>query len=315
MTALLLAMMLAAARPALVGKGVVSSTGAEASVTLTPDGNELYFTFRSPVTTTVPLSVICVSRKANGAWQKPEVAPFSGRWFDSGPYVSPDGRKLFFASNRPIEGDRSKDADIWFVERTASGWSEPHNAGAPVNGPATDQTPAVAGDGTLYFSSSRPGGKGGFDLYCARFVEGRYQEPQALTAVNTEFSELTPYVTADETLLLFASIGRPDEILDGGAHYPRGDLYVSLRQNGEWTAPRHLDPPINSPAAELAPFLAADGKTLYFMSERSPFLVPRAKRLDAATFQRLARSVENGKGNLYSIPWQVPAVRQTLGPR
>ena len=70
---------------------------------------------------------IVVSTLENGAWTTPEIASFSGRFNDIDPAISPDGRRLFFASNRPTDGGTApkKDFDLWVVEKTASGWSEP----------------------------------------------------------------------------------------------------------------------------------------------------------------------------------------------
>lgn len=290
--------------PRLFAPDVISTAPlTELSPAFSPDGQELYFVVRTPTTTSLPLSVICVSRRVHGKWQRPAVASFSGRDFDAGPAVSPDGRRLFFSSSRPVNGTVREDADLWYVERTAGGgWSEPRNVGAPVNSEHSEVSPSVAADGTLYFASDRPGGRGSYDLYRSRLVDGRYQEPENLGPnVNSEAAELTPFITPDQRLLLFSAVGRPDMKLGGGNPYARSDLYASEWIGGEWTAPRRLPEPVNSVAADSYPLLSRDGKTLFFSSERSPFVVP-VRSMTFEEFDGAWRQTRNGLSNLYSIP-------------
>ncbi|MEO7757583.1 MAG: hypothetical protein ABIS07_13465 [Dokdonella sp.] len=68
--------------------------------------------------------------------------------------------------------------DLWVVDREAAGRSEPHNLGVPLNTPAAGAYSSLASDGTLYFSSGRPGGKGGAELYRSQFVDGHYAESE-----------------------------------------------------------------------------------------------------------------------------------------
>jgi Tol biopolymer transport system component len=148
---------LCAETPAIFQPGVISTAPlAESGGTFSPDEREFYFTVRNPTTTSRPLSVVCVSRRAGTRWTKPEVASFSGMDWDTGPAMSPDGKRMFFASIR----NGREDTDLWYVDREGDRWSEPHNAGEIVNSTFEDQTPSVAADGTLYFASNRAGGKG-----------------------------------------------------------------------------------------------------------------------------------------------------------
>src|ERR1700710_1848422 len=77
--------------PELFGEGVLSTSDDELGAAFTPDGKTIYFTLRAPPTTTPPLTTICVSHlvdAAAGRWSEPEIAPFSGRFNDSGPAIS-----------------------------------------------------------------------------------------------------------------------------------------------------------------------------------------------------------------------------------
>ncbi|MGH7673944.1 MAG: hypothetical protein ACREMV_01625, partial [Gemmatimonadales bacterium] len=124
--------------------------------------------------------MIVVSRRRGNAWSPPEVAPFSGRYSDYDPFLSADGARLFFVSNRPAgPTDSTTDFDVWMVERAGDRWAEPRNLGAPVNTPRDEFYPSVASDGTIYFSAVRDsGGQGGFDVWRSRWAEARYQEPE-----------------------------------------------------------------------------------------------------------------------------------------
>ncbi|HYM61172.1 MAG TPA: hypothetical protein VEZ11_09795 [Thermoanaerobaculia bacterium] len=290
--------------PHLFAPNVISTAAlAEMGGTFSPDGRDFYFVVRTPTTTSLPLSAICVSHRIGDTWQKPVVAPFSGRDFDAGPAMSPDGKRLFFSSNRPVNGAAREDADLWYVERTEDGWSEPHNVGAPVNSERSEVSPSVAADGTLYFASDRQGGRGSYDLYRSKLAGGRYQEPENLgPEINSEAAELTPFISPDQRLLLFSAIGRPDMKLGGGNPYARGDLYASEWKDGAWTPARRLPEPVNSVATESYPVLSRDGKTLYFSSERSPFVVPVTRAMTFDDFDGAWHRIQNGLSNIYSVP-------------
>ena len=202
---------------------------------------------------------IAVSVLTPKGWSRPVTAAFSGRGLDKEPYLSPDGSRLFFASRRdypskiPAQGEEAY--DLFVVERRASGWGKPEPL-ATVNSGAYDNYPAIAANGNLYFASHRPGGKGGNDLWMARWSGGGWQTPESLAALNTRTTDADPYVAPDERYIIFSS-DRP-----GGAG--EGDLYVSYRTAGAWGAPVSLGSAVNTPAYEYTPWVTADGKWLYF---------------------------------------------------
>ncbi|MBI1850293.1 MAG: PD40 domain-containing protein [Planctomycetes bacterium] len=301
--------------PRLFAEGVVSTADDELGATLSPDGTTLYFAKRTPSTIASSVVVICVSRFEGGAWKRPEIAAFSGRFFDYSPSFAPDGKRLFFSSSRPVGGAARADSDIWVVDAEADGsWSEPRNLGRPIDTDAADQNACVAADGTLYFASTRPGGKGGFDLYRAKWEDGAYHDPENLgDAINTEASETQPYVSPDQKLLVFASLGRADARIAGGSPYPRPDLYVSTNENGAWTPARHLPAPINTDASEAYPYVSPDGRYLFFTSERNFTSIPMRRPLTYDELERRLHSPGNGLGDLYQV--DIEALWISLAPR
>lgn len=201
----------------------------------------------------------------NGQWSDPAVAPFS----DLYPYnytVAADGKTLVFTSLRSAE-DHSvilRRGNIWTVEKTDSGWSDPQMFGPPVNTEDTfENYPSISADGTLYYMSGREGGMGSDDIYRLDRVNGEYVEPENIGGpVNTENSEVDSFIGADESYLIYSSDG-----LDGlGRH----DLYVSFRtRGGSWSEPVNMGPAVNSPASELRASVTPDRKYFFFTSDRS----------------------------------------------
>lgn len=289
--------------PRLFAEGVVSTSNDEAGISFTPDGRTAYFTVISPGTLSPALQVICVTRLENGKWSSPEIAPFSGQYRDAFPSISPDGSKFLFASLRPVDGTPKTDFDLWMMERTRDGWSEPRHLGAPVNGPGHDLSPSIAANGSLYFASVRPGGKvpGVPAVFRSRLIDGRYAAPEPVgDAINTIDGAIDPLIAPDESFLVFASSGS-DELFGVHASYNRGDLYISDRKNGAWTARRHLPAPLNSGGAECCPSLSPDRRQFFFTSDRGFATHRLANRLSYSDLMARLKGVLNGRGNIYQI--------------
>ena len=250
--------------------------------TMTPDGKTMYF-----MSTAGPrLEVIMESHFTKGKWSTPEVAPFSGIYWMESPSVSPDGRRFFF--DKP----RGQLADIWVMDKTADGWSEPRDLGAPINTERFFQASAsAAANGNLYFFSNRDGG---FKIYCARWVQGAYQEPEKLSDAVNAPDAMQPAIAPDESFLVFSS-NRPGG-LGGG-----GDLYVSFRENGVWTPARNLGPKINSRAWDGRPYVTADGKYLLFTSTRDFGHRRLEKRVSYSELLELLKGPLNGRTNIYQV--------------
>jgi hypothetical protein len=170
----------AQAGPQVYEPGTFSTGAWDFFVALTPDQHTAYICRANG---DFSYYTILETDFADGRWSEPRAAAFSGRWSDADPHLSPDGSKLFFISNRPLTGDTPRGAyDIWVVEQRAGGrWGAPRNLGAPVNRDSvTEWSPSVARNGNLYFGTIRNEGRGGNDLYVARWTGDRYAEPENL---------------------------------------------------------------------------------------------------------------------------------------
>lgn len=299
--------------PRPFARGTISTEDDEFGMTFTPDSKTCYFTKRTPSTLQSSTMVICLSIYRNGKWTEPRIAPFSGRYKDFNPCISPDGNTLFFISNRPAPGKTGRDTDIWMVKKEGSTWTEPQNIGAPVNTTGWELGCSVTTDGTLYYSST--GTTGTPHIYCSRKVNGQYQTPDSLGAsVNSVYGESDPFIAPDESYLIFASTGRPDDLTGEGAsaRYPRGDLYVSYRNHGIWQPAQHLEKPINTEAEESSPFVTRDGKSLCFVSERNFASPPLRSTLDYTKLEQGLHHTGNGLGDIYQVP--MPALFASAPP-
>lgn len=134
----------------------------------------------------------------------------------------------------------------------------------PMNPIWGDATPYFAGDTLLFFSSNRPGGYGGFDLYRAVLRNGRWTAPENLgQQINSEYDETTPFLARDGKTLYFSSNDSKKSI---GGYDVFKATYVEEIQL--WTEPYNVGMPINSAGNDAYFRLSRDGFTGFFSSSR-----------------------------------------------
>ena len=249
--------------------GVISDAKEQWRITFTPDGRTAYFAASTGFFPITRQATIYESHFAKGEWSTPTVAPFSGTYSDIDPFISPNGQRLYFSSIRPVNGVARGDIDLWMVERTPTGWSEPIRLGPEVNSSEDELYPSADASGTLYFASGplfpQPGKH--WDIYSAERAGDGFAPRQALSAaINTtpiaggglqDAWEFNPEISVDGRTLLFTSL-RP-----GG--YGFGDIYVSNFVDGAWTPARNLGPLVNTTSDEFHPTLSRNRQELYFV--------------------------------------------------
>jgi Tol biopolymer transport system component len=279
-----------ASKPEIIAPGVISTPEDELGGTVSPDGQTLYFERSIPPHY---LYVLYESHRVGDGWGAPEVLPFSGRYRDTDPVLSPDGRTMLFASDRPVGGIDRHHFYIWQVRRTPSGWSEPEMLPGPVNDGFNQVFCSIAANGNVYFASSRKGG--GYDVYRSRLAGGKYADAEDLGPALNDPSIWTfeSMIAPDESYLLLGSFGRQPS-------YGSSDLYISYNRGGVWSKPQNLGAAVNTPMRDYSPRISADGKWLYYTSERLE--EPPPLPFDLASFQKLVRGIYNTLGNLYRYP-------------
>ncbi|MEO9022481.1 MAG: OmpA family protein [Ginsengibacter sp.] len=178
--------------------------------------------------------------------------------------ISQDGEWLIFTGCNFPNGYGS--CDLYISYLTKNGWSEPQNLGGNVNSEFWDSSPSLSPDKRdLYFSSSRPGGYGGEDIWVShRNEKGYWSIPENLgPEINTSGDESTPFIHADNQTLYFNSSGLP-------GYSNNSDLFVTRKlADGKWSKPENLGYPINTIGDEGSMIVTADGKTAYYASDRS----------------------------------------------
>ncbi len=177
--------------------------------------------------------------------------------------ASQDGEWILFAGQ--FSGQGFGNYDIYKSVYTPLGWSEPENLGANINTDFWESSPSLSPDNrVLFFSSSRPGGFGGKDLYSSfRNAEGKWTPARNMgPTINTAGDELAPFIHPDNQTVYYTSNGLPG--------YGGSDLYL-LRKNtaGEWGLPINLGYPINTIENEGSLAVSADGLTAYYASDRA----------------------------------------------
>lgn len=227
------------------------------------------------------------SGSSQGTWSAPRPAPFSDpRYRDSDPFLTADGKRLIFISDRPAEpgAPAAGQLDLFESHRStdAGGWSAPQRLAEGLQSPAYELGPELHG-GQLWFGSQRPGGPGKLSIYRAAGEAGPAEAlPAPVNAPGGNDSD--PTLSPDGRYLLWWS-GRSG----------RGDLYLAERVGAGFGPALRLPAPINSDEGfEFTPWISADGAWLYFASTRA----------DSGASAGLSR--------IYRSAW--PAVLQALGP-
>ncbi len=229
--------------------------------TISLDGNTLIFTRRVNSRN----EDFYQSTRVNGVWSKAKSLPgnINTNFNEAAQSVSLDGQWLIFNGCQFPEGMGS--CDLYISYLTPDGWSAPENLGDSINSEFWEAGPSLSPDKKdLYFSSSRPEGYGGMDIYVShRLLNGRWSRAENLGPnINTAGDEGTPFIHADNQTLYFNSTGHPG--------YGLNDLFVSRKDaDGNWGKPVNLGYPINTIDDQGTLVVAADGKTAYYASDRA----------------------------------------------
>ncbi|UCC44255.1 MAG: PD40 domain-containing protein [Candidatus Zixiibacteriota bacterium] len=234
--------------------------GTHSAPAFTPDGTEMYWSrYYTPQGRRSRTQHIFHSQFSDGQWSAPELASFSGTYSDGGPFLTKDGIRLFFYSNRPYEPggeplDEYGPSDIWYVDKTDDGWGEPQRL--PFNTGQHEGMASVADDGTIFFQSNRSGTRGIFDTYFSELIEGAYAEPKNLDpGINCPGINFSPFIAPDQSFLIIAY----------NHNAPDNGLHITFKKpDGGWTRPVNMGEKINVTSAQRFPGLSPDGKYFFF---------------------------------------------------
>ena len=239
---------------------LVNSSVSEYFPSLTIDGSKLIFTRRVNNTN----EDFYMSDKTGGEWSN--ATPLAGQintlQNEGGQQISQDGKWLVYAGCN-FE-DSYGGCDIYISYMSGGSWGLRENIGNAINSEYWESTPCFSPDkNDLYFSSNRPGGIGGSDIYVShRLANGEWSKAENLGAgTNTAGDESFPFMHADNETLYFTSNG-----LEG---YGGTDIFLTKKSNAGFSAPINIGFPINTISNEGSMVVTADGKKAFYASDRS----------------------------------------------
>ena len=253
--------------------------------TITVDGKTIIFTRlvgSKSISSQHPIAQedFYTSNLVDDVWQSSTpLASINTIYNEGAQTISTDGKLLFFTACTRNDGIGS--CDIYYSRNKSGNWSIAQNAGEPVNSPSWESQPSISANGeSLYFVSSRNGGKGGMDIWkCNLKGFSAWGTPIWGTplnlgdSINTPGNEMSPFIHSDGKTLYFASDYWP-----GMGGY---DIFYSRQKNDSvWSMPRNIGSPINSFKDEQGLVVDAAGKNAYYSSDR-----PGSSGMDIYSFE------------------------------
>jgi hypothetical protein len=232
-------------KPEIFAPGIVTTDFYNhCTVCISSDGSEIYWAM-SP--TDAPRRIYS-SKMVNSVWTRPEIIFFTQTEDGDCPVLSPDGKKMFFNSNRPITQGGTRRERIWCVERTPKGWGNPFCLSQEINNEHLHWQISVDSKENIYFGSERAGSKGKDDIFIAELINGKYIKPYSMgTEINSEVHEGCPYIASDGNYLIFG----------------RNGLHISYKQkNGSWTKAKSMGDNYRN---AICPYVSPDGKYIFYL--------------------------------------------------
>lgn len=187
--------------------GNVNTDAHDACTSISPDGKQI-FIYKNDLNDNLSRGGdVFVSKVVNNKWKTPESLgkPINTSYWEGGACISPDGKTLYFISERKGGFGR---ADIWVVQRiNKSEWGKPVNLGKDINTEYDEVGVFLAPDGkTLFFSSNGPNSMGSYDVFKTTLEGGKWTKPVNLGyPINTVFKDGPMVVTADANTAYIAS--------------------------------------------------------------------------------------------------------------
>ena len=224
--------------------GNVNSTWPEFGITFSVTGDTVYYN-----RTNVNRTGLAIMRSiwADGEWKIPEVAPFSGEFFDILPFVASDG-SIFFSSRRINPETKVESLDNMLYRNDGSVMRLP----GLLNSDSTESFVSVTLDGSIVFESNRSGTN---QMLMSRIENGIRLDPEPILIPGVR-EPGNPLIAEDGSMIVFVD-----------AAGESSNLHYSCRVEGGWSISKRLPEPINSSYDDFAPSRDRDG-FLYFSSQR-----------------------------------------------
>ncbi len=255
---------------------------------------------------------IFISHKTpDSSWSKPESIGdnINTIGHDASVGLSPDGQELFIY-RKNLEDPGS----IYSSRHDGDLWTTPVPAGRNINSKYVEERASITADGTeIYFSSNRPEGRGGMDIYKVKLIANDiWSKPINLgKVINSSSNESAPFIHPSGKILYFSST----------AHNSMGgyDIFMSKFEDGEWTTPVNLGHPINTVNDDMNFVLSADGQNGYYASIRPNGYgdqdIYKVKMPLSNVRITMVKGVILGGDNLKPVPAKISVVDRLIGEK
>lgn len=282
--------------PKLFAPNIISTGMAEINSTYSPDYKEFFYSIRMPNRQLVMMQM----HYKNNKWTEPKVFEHSGVYSDADPFITYDGKWLYFISRRPIDSKDGvkKDWDIWRCEKENGKWGKPQWLDGDINSHTDETYPSLTRDGKLYFSSGRLD-VNNKDIFYAEKLEDAFSKPVRLNDPINSKREGDIFISPDDDYMIFGSFGRKEG----------SGLFITFKSENEWTIPKLMSQEINMTGYEFCPIVSPDGKYFFFTSSNT---LKTKKESHALNYQQMKKdfikSYQNpqmGKTDIYWVSTEI----------
>ena len=252
--------------PTPFAEGVIStSDNSEFDITFTPDGLTAYFSRRAPG----EKQKIFVTRFLDESWSTPTLAEFSTDR-DETAFITPDGKYFFFGSERPIPDKPNQgnfDMNIWMMEKTKDGWSNPKPLPKPINEvqikeeewPSSNNNFFFTNDNYRYYYTTMIRGTQSVKLYTTTYDGETFSQPEVINGIFDD----------DKTWIYSAVLSPNGEYLVFNSYDAPGgtggeDIFISKKTVDGWSKAKPIGSLINTKDEESSPRFSRDGKYFFF---------------------------------------------------
>jgi hypothetical protein len=174
------------------------------------------------------------------------------------PTITQDGNTMYFLGVNPVDRSNNSKPDIYRSQKIDGQWQFASKVEYPISTEKyAESYPVVVADGSIYFTSDRPGSLGKRDIYRAQYLgNGKFDTPVNIgSEVNSEKNERSTYVSPDESFLITAN-----------TYTDENGFAVSFKENNKWQTPIYfnLGEPLIKDWIYFCPYMSPDGKYFFF---------------------------------------------------
>lgn len=222
--------------PEIAFPNVVTTDKTEIKLAFSPDGRRMLWGTIG-WQTGVEAWNIFESVNENGKWSEPQPVSFNSTANDFDPFFAPDGKGVYFFSNR---ADGFGGDDIYFVpfDKRTKTYGKAENLGANINSKGDEWGAITSHDGkTLLYCTDGRGGAGKHDLFTAKKTAKGWSEAASLGKINSPLDDFDPVFLDNGKAIVFASERQGADNVD---------LYITYLVKGAYTEPENLGTAVNS---------------------------------------------------------------------